>query len=78
MGYINFLYFLSCTEPIYSVIKETLNKLIPLMVRQPHHERNQPNTVRPEPFDKLRRALSKDLFRDSFIKELGFFAKNTL
>jgi len=60
--------------------------MIPFMVRRPkevpvvqaHHERNQPNTVRPEPFDKLRRALSKDLFRDSFIKELGFFAKNTL
>jgi hypothetical protein len=37
-------------------VKETLSKLIPLMVRPfdkltVHHERNQPVTVRPEPFD---------------------------
>ncbi len=28
--------------------KETPNRLIPFMVRQAHHERNQPVTVRPE------------------------------
>jgi hypothetical protein len=28
--------------------KETLNKLVPLMVRQAYHERNQPLSVRPE------------------------------
>jgi len=32
---------------------ETLNKLIPLMVRQAHHERNQKVTVRPEPVEGL-------------------------
>jgi len=31
------------------MLKETLNKLIPPMVRQAHHERNQPLAVRPEP-----------------------------
>jgi hypothetical protein len=31
--------------------REALNKLIPLMVRQAHHERNQPLTVRPEPVE---------------------------
>ncbi|ESS71915.1 hypothetical protein MGMO_85c00400 [Methyloglobulus morosus KoM1] len=34
-------------------LKETLNKLIPLMVRQAHHERNQHVTVRPEPVEGL-------------------------
>ncbi len=34
-------------------IKETLNKLIPFMVRQAHHERNQYLTVRPEPVEGL-------------------------
>jgi len=29
-------------------IKGSLSKLIPIMVRQAHHERNQPVTVRPE------------------------------
>jgi glycerol-3-phosphate dehydrogenase (NAD(P)+) len=46
-------------------IKEALNKLIPFMVRQAHHERNQYFTVHPEPFDKLRTGLSKDLIRAS-------------
>jgi len=31
-------------------VKEMLNTLIPLMVRQAHHERNQSLAVRPEPF----------------------------
>ena len=30
------------------LVKEALNKLIPLMVRQAHHERNQQLAVRPE------------------------------
>jgi hypothetical protein len=34
-------------------IKETLNKWIPLMVRQAHHERNQQLAVRPEPVEGL-------------------------
>ena len=34
-------------------VKESLNKLIPLMVRQAHHERNQQFTVRPEPVEGL-------------------------
>jgi hypothetical protein len=56
-----------------SIVKETLIKCASHMVRQAHtqrvreplrgHERNQKVTVRPEPFDKLRRALSKDFFR---------------
>jgi hypothetical protein len=32
---------------------ETLGKLIPLMVRPAHHERNQLVTVRPEPVEGL-------------------------
>jgi hypothetical protein len=35
------------------MFKETLNKLIPLMVRQAHHERNQQLTVLPEPVEGL-------------------------
>lgn len=35
------------------VFKEALNKLIPFMVRQAHHERNQYLTVRPEPIEGL-------------------------
>ncbi|MFZ2311502.1 MAG: AMP-binding protein [Methylobacter sp.] len=34
-------------------IKEPLNKLIPFMVRQAHHERNQQFTVRPEPVERF-------------------------
>jgi len=44
----------------FTIVKEILNKLIPLMVRQAHHERNQPFAVRPESFDTCRRILSKD------------------
>ncbi len=33
--------------------KEPLIKLIPFMVRQAHHERNQQFTVRPEPVEGL-------------------------
>jgi hypothetical protein len=32
----------------YYLAKKPLNKLIPTMVRQAHHERNQQLTVRPE------------------------------
>jgi hypothetical protein len=45
--------------------KETPDKLIPLIVRQAHHEWNQSFAVRTEPFDKLRGALSKDLCKVS-------------
>ena len=34
-----------------TVVREALNKLIPFMVRQAHHERNQQLTVRPEPVE---------------------------
>ena len=44
--------------------KKSLCKLIPLMVRQAHHERNQRLTVRPKPVEG---SLSKDLFRASLI-----------
>jgi len=37
--------------------KETLSKLILLMVRQAHHERNQPLTVRPEPVEGLNLSI---------------------
>jgi hypothetical protein len=36
-----------------TLLKEALNKLIPFMVRQAHHERNQQLTVRPEPVEGL-------------------------
>jgi hypothetical protein len=39
--------------------KEALNKLIPFMVRQAHHERNQPLTVRPEPVEGLIQRFPK-------------------
>jgi hypothetical protein len=42
-----------------TVIKEILNKLIPFMVRQTHHERNQPFTVRPEPVEGLNQSFLK-------------------
>ena len=46
-------------------LRETLNKLIPLMVRQgspersrrAHHERNQPLTVRPELVEGLNQSF---------------------
>ena len=38
-------------------LKETLNKLIPLMVRQAHHERNQQLTVRPELVEGLNQGF---------------------
>jgi len=41
------------------IIKESLNKLIPLMVRQAHHERNQPLTVRPELVEGLNQSFLK-------------------
>jgi len=40
-------------------VKESLNKLIPLMVRQAHHERNQPLTVRPKLVEGLNQSFLK-------------------
>jgi hypothetical protein len=42
-------------------IKEALNKLIPFMVRQAHHERNQQLTVRPEPVEGLIQSFLKEI-----------------
>jgi len=42
-------------------VKDALNKLIPLMVRQTHHERNQLFTVRPEPVEGLNQGFLKRL-----------------
>jgi glycerol-3-phosphate dehydrogenase (NAD(P)+) len=39
--------------------KEVLNKLIPFMVRQAHHERNQLPTVRPELVEGLDQSFPK-------------------
>jgi hypothetical protein len=39
--------------------KEALNKWIPFMVRQAHHERNQYVTVRPEPVEGLNQKFLK-------------------
>jgi hypothetical protein len=50
---------------ILSLLREALNKLIPLMVRQAHHERNQPL-----PFVL---SLSKDLFSASLASFMGFY-----
>ena len=55
--------------PERQFLTETFAKvLVVFVVRQAHHERKELNdfkttTVRPEPFDKLRRALSKGVFR---------------
>jgi 5-oxoprolinase (ATP-hydrolysing) len=38
---------------VEGIASEPLNKLIPFMVRQAHHERNQSLTVRPEPVEGL-------------------------
>ena len=38
---------------------EPLDKLIPFMVRQAHHERNQQLTVRPEPVEGLKQSFLK-------------------
>ena len=46
-----------------SFFKETLNKLVPLAVRQTHHEWNRQLTVRPEPVEGLNQR---------FLKQLGF------
>ncbi len=43
--------------------KETLNKLIPSMVRQAHHERNQYLTVRPEPVEGFIQSFLNDYRR---------------
>jgi len=39
------------------VFREALNKLIPFMVRQAHHERNQQLTVRPEPVEGFNQRI---------------------
>jgi glycerol-3-phosphate dehydrogenase (NAD(P)+) len=44
---------------IAPVAKEALNKLIPFMVRQAHHERNQQLTVRPEPVEGFNQRFPK-------------------
>ena len=41
------------------LVKETLNKWIPFVVRQAHHERNQHLTVRPEPVEGLNQIFLK-------------------
>jgi hypothetical protein len=43
--------------------KEVLNKLIPLMVRQAHHERNQYVTVHPEFVEGFNQRFPKSLQR---------------
>ena len=45
--------------------KETLNRLISLMVRPAHHERNQPITVRPEPFGYAQESPVEGLIQSS-------------
>ena len=42
--------------------KEILNKLIPFMVRQAHHERNQLHAVRPELVEGLNQRSLKSNF----------------
>jgi hypothetical protein len=43
-------------------MKETLIKLIPFMVRQAHHERNQQLTARPELVEGLSQSFLKIVF----------------
>jgi hypothetical protein len=38
---------------------KTLNKSIPLMVRQAHHERNQQLAVRPEPVEGFKQRFPR-------------------
>jgi glycerol-3-phosphate dehydrogenase (NAD(P)+) len=46
-------------------VKEALNKWIPFMVRQAHHERNQYVTARPEPVEGLNQSFLKEKHRNS-------------
>jgi hypothetical protein len=41
-------------------IREALNKSIPLMVRQAHHERNQQLAVCPEPVEGFHQRFLRD------------------
>jgi glycerol-3-phosphate dehydrogenase (NAD(P)+) len=43
------------------MLKEALIKLIPFMLRQAQHERNQPLTVRPEPVEEFIRSVLKPI-----------------
>lgn len=47
--------------------KESLNKLVPIMVRPVHYERNQTVTVRPEPVEEFNQKLLKGLLFLGFI-----------
>jgi HEAT repeats len=50
---------MSVYRRIFCYIKESLNKLIPFMVRQTHHERNQRLTARPELVEGLNQRFLK-------------------
>ena len=50
---------IAALNPSCETAKETLIKLIPFMVRQAHHERNQQFTVRPEPVEGLDQRFLK-------------------
>jgi hypothetical protein len=60
---------------ISDVPREALNKSIPLMVRQAHHERNQTLTVRPEPVEgfnqRFPRQFAPNVEWKAFVS--GFF-----
>jgi hypothetical protein len=58
----------ACLYPLYLaklasrfIAKEALNKTIPFMVRQAHHERNQTLTVRPEPVEGFNQQFPNHL-----------------
>jgi len=53
-------------EELLQKPKETLSKLIPLMVRQAHHERNQQLAVRPELVEGLVQRVHKGVLGFSF------------
>jgi 16S rRNA (guanine1516-N2)-methyltransferase len=54
-------FYLSWQDGCLSLIdQESMSKLIPFMVRQAHHERNQPITVCPESVEELNQGFHKN------------------
>jgi hypothetical protein len=54
-----------------NAVNKALNKLIPFMVRQAHHERNQQLTVRPELVEGLIQSFLKKLLSFSLREKAG-------
>jgi type IV pilus assembly protein PilX len=58
--------------------KKSLNKLVPFMVRQAHHERNKQLTVRPEPVEGLHQGFPNARYGISSARQGGVVLLITL